>query len=76
MERYGENFRGGASSITCPLCKTHLDNQAMSFQCPIIKNEIDIKGKMNDVYKEDIPKDSIQTILDITRFRKRKLEKQ
>ena len=76
MERYGENFRGGASSINCPLCDTHLDKQDMSFKCPIIKNHIDIQGNMSDVYKEDIPKDSITTILQIAKYRKTELEKQ
>ena len=43
MERFGENFRGGASSIICPLCFSHLDNQELSFQCPAIKKEIEIE---------------------------------
>ena len=76
MARYGENFRGGANSIPCPLCKNHLDNQEMSFICPIIKKEIDIKGNSSDIYKENIHQDSIETILKISSFRKRNLEKQ
>ena len=76
MERYGENFRGGTSSINCPLCETHLDNQDMSFKCPKIKNHIDIQGNMSDVYKEHIPKDSIKTILQIAKYRRTELEKQ
>ena len=76
MARYGENFRGGANSFPCPLCKTHLDNQEMSFTCPIIKKEIDIKGNSSDIYKENIHQDSIETILKISSFRKRNLEKQ
>ena len=43
MERFGENFRGGASSIICPLCFSHLDNQELSIQCPVIKKEIEIE---------------------------------
>ena len=76
MERYGENYRGGAPSIKCPLCHTHLDNQEMSFQCPIIRQEVDIKGNYSDIYNETIQSETIQTIVKITRFRKTTLEDQ
>ena len=74
MERFGENFRGGASSIICPLCFSHLDNQELSFQCPVIKKEIEIEGNYSEIYKEDIETKLIQTILKIRNFRKLKLE--
>ena len=76
MERYGENYRGGAPSIKCPLCHTHLDNQEMSFQCPIVRQEVDIKGNYSDIYNETIQSETIQTIVKITRFRKTTLEDQ
>ena len=76
MEPFGENFRGGAAAILCPLCHTHLDNQEMSFQCPIIKKEIDIKGNLNDIYKENIKIETIETIIKISRYRTKKLENQ
>ena len=74
MERFGENFRGGASSIICPLCFSHLDNQELSFQCPVIKKEIEIEGNISEMFKEDIETKAIQTILKIRNFRKLKLE--
>ena len=74
MEKFGENYRGGHKSIVCPLCFTHPDNQAMSFQCPDIKKEIDVKGDISEIYKETIKQETIQTILKITEYRKRKLE--
>ena len=74
MERFGENFRGGAESIQCPLCFSHLDNQEMSFNCPKIKQEIDIQGNISDIYEDDIPSSSIQTIMKISRYRTNKLE--
>ena len=33
MAPVGENFRAGQSSTVCPLCSTHLDNQAMAINC-------------------------------------------
>ena len=76
MENFGENYRGGAVSITCPLCNLHIDSQEMSFKCPIIRDMIDIKGDISDIYEEDIDKQTIQTILKITNYRKKSLEKQ
>ena len=75
MENFGENFRGGNGPATCPLCKLHLDNQEMSFQCPVIKSEITIMGDIKDVYKEDIKTETVRTIAKIAELRKTKLEK-
>ena len=74
MEKFGENYRGKETSIPCPLCHTHIDKQEMSFMCPIIRKDINIKGKFSDIYEEDIEKDTIQTILKISKYRKQKLE--
>ena len=74
MERFGENFRGGAGPVPCPLCHLHLDNQEMSFQCTEIKKEIEIKGSISDVYKESIQSETIQTLIKISELRKRILE--
>ena len=76
MEKFGENYRGGLKLIMCPLCSTHPDNQAMSFQCPDIRKEIDVKGDISDIYKESIKQVTIKTILKITEYRKRRLENQ
>ena len=76
MERFGENYRGGAASILCPLCHSHLDNQEMSFHCPIIKNEIKIKGNLSDIYKENINNETIETVLKISRYRTKTLDNQ
>ena len=46
MEDYGENFRGGARQVMCPLCQLHLDNQELIFQCQVIKSQIEVKGKI------------------------------
>ena len=48
MAKYGENFRGNKSSVMCPLCHTHLDNQKMSYEnCPVLQKNISIPGKYN-----------------------------
>ena len=67
MERFGENFRGGAEKVTCPLCNLHLDNQEMSMQCPEVKKVMKIEGNMEDIYKETIKKEIVETITKIRR---------
>ena len=54
MAPYGENFRGGRESVACPLCKTHLDSQALGPMCPAIRKEISVSLDLNIVYSEDI----------------------
>ena len=73
MERFGENYRGGNSPIPCPLCKLHLDNQEMSFQCPEIIKEVTINGSISDIYKENIKIETVDTVIRISEYRKRKL---
>ena len=34
----------------------------MSFQCPIIKKEIKVKGNLSDIYKENIKNETIETV--------------
>ena len=49
-------------------------NQEMSVQCPQIKKQIEIKGKLTDIYKEEIEDQTIETIVKISNYRKRMLE--
>ena len=70
MERFGENFRGSQGPIICPLCQTHLDNQEMSYQCLEIRKEVEIKGGLSEIYKNDIKPDAIQNIVKISEYGK------
>ena len=70
MERFGENFRGPNGPVCCPLCHTHLDNQQMSYQCPEIKQEVEIKGSYTDIFKDAIKLETIKTIVSISETRK------
>ena len=73
MERFGEIFRAGTTLAICPLCKLHYDNQELSLMCPEIRNEIQVKGNMKDIYDDDIKEDIIETITNIMELRKQKL---
>ena len=69
METFGENYRGSGGPVICPLCDTHLDNQALSLQCPVIKKEIGVKVAIKDIFEEDINLESIETITKIMKIR-------
>ena len=74
MEKFGENFRGVKGPIICPLCETHLDNQAQSLQCPVIKQETNMEDThrdIQDLYQETISLPTIKVISDITKTRKK-----
>ena len=74
MLHVGENFKGGRTHVMCPLCKLHLDKQELSCQCPAVKSEVEITGKKEDIYKEDIQPETarnIQKIMDLRELRKR-----
>ena len=73
MENFGENYREGKDHILCPLCDSHLDNQALSVQCRVIKSEIDVKEDIGDIFKEDISLETIETVTKISHLRKKLL---
>ena len=62
MFEFGENYRGGRPQVTCPLCSLHLDNQEMSYQCPVVKSGVDIVGNIEDIYKKEIQPETEETI--------------
>jgi hypothetical protein len=74
MADYGENYRGGQSQVMCPLCKLHLDNQDLCYQCPVIRSEVVINGNINDIFKDDLKLETVETISRISEFRKLKKE--
>ena len=62
MAKFGQNYRGGNEKIVCPLCDSHLDNQELSYICPVIRIELKISGSSSDIYSEEIHKNTVETI--------------
>ena len=69
MANFGENFKGGRSQVNCPLCKTHPDKQELSYICPFINSKMEVEGDMNEIYGNNINKNTIETIEKITNLR-------
>ena len=73
MAQYGENFRGPNGPVICPLCAGHLDNQVMGFEnCKTLKDNIDIEGRYQDIFKTYIPTKLVNTLLNMDKFREEK----
>ena len=75
MADYSENFRGGAGPKLCPLCHTHLDNQKLAFACPELSQLLNTLGKYENVFRNDIYKETLLNIKTITNKRKEKYQK-
>ena len=71
MAKFGENFKNGSLQVPCPLCHIQLDSQALAFQCPTVKKEVQIIGKYDDLFKDQIPK---ETLVNIINFRTKYLD--
>ena len=74
MAPFGENFRGNQEVITCPLCNNDKDNQAHSFNCQAIKDKMEIKCDISDVYSDTITLDTAETVTEILEVRKNIIE--
>ena len=66
---FSENFRGGRDPANCKLCNTHLDNQPLSFQCPVVKSSVIVRGKYEDIFEDVITKELAKTLKHITSLR-------
>ena len=74
MANYRQNFGNNNGPVNCQLCGLHLDNQYMAFyNCHIIKDNVDIKGKYEDIFKQSVPSDLVNTLVKIEQFRKENL---
>ena len=72
---FKENYKNSYNVITCPLCKIQPDVQAHCVQCPIVKENINIRGNYKDIFTEKISKKISESLLKISEFRKKMIEK-
>ena len=75
MAEYGENYRAGRTHVMCPLCNLHFDNQEMSYQCEVIRAEVTVTGRLENIFEENISVETAKMIMKITEVRKSRLEK-
>ena len=69
MANFSGNYRGSNPIKSCPLCFSHPDTQKWSFQCSVIKKNIQIEGKYDDIIEGNIDKSNAKTVNSILKFR-------
>ena len=72
VARFKENFKNNYVESGCPLCHDQPDTQAHCVQCPIVKENVNIKGDYSEIFSEEISKEIAQTLLEISKFRENK----
>ena len=72
MAPFGEEkFFGGGEFKMCPFCHSHFDNQKMEFQCENMKKGGTIKGIYDDIFKNDVTIDIMETLIKIEELREK-----
>ena len=69
MAPFSENFKGQGPLKLCPLCGSHLDTQAMSFQCSEIRKKVRISIKYETIFKPEVPLETAKTLQEILKIR-------
>ena len=58
-----------------PVCTSSPDTQAHSFECQIVKENIKIEGKLEDIYTPKAKKEISKTLQQIVKFREIYMDK-
>ena len=74
MLPFGENLRGAKEIVTCPLCRSHADSQALCLQCPAMMKELSSSVKLDGIYGDEVTIETAETIEEIMKIRKRIIE--
>ena len=70
MAPFGENYKAGRFSSTCPYCFSLIDSQEESFKCSALNKMIDIRGKYEDIFLGNFSEALIKTLYHIYKYRK------
>ena len=69
MAQFRDNFRNNSDCNLCPLCKNHIDSQNLAFKCPVILENIEIFGRLEDIFDKNISKKLAETLISILNLR-------
>ena len=69
VANFKENFKNSYNEIECPLCFVHPDTQAQCVQCPVVKENVEIRGEYQEIFSEKVSKEIAQTLLEVTQYR-------
>ena len=74
MANYNDNYRGCNGHLPCPLCLLHLDCQSVIFNCPVVKENVNLNGQYSEIFRTNIKPELAQSLVDIEKFRKEYME--
>ena len=74
MLEFGQNYRGSAEFVPCPLCSTHIDEQDMLFQCPVMKSEVELHIDLNKIYTDNVDSKDIKELSKVMNMRRKMVE--
>ena len=70
MAQFKVNFKKSYSNLECDLCNSHQDDQKSSLRCKGIFNGEEENSTYEDIFKENIPIDIIETLKKVSSARK------
>ena len=71
MSDFSGNYRGQGPVELCPLCGQHEDLQNLCFQCPVVLENVRIKGKYEEIFEPNITLTLAKTLSEIAKMRKK-----
>ena len=69
MANFSENFRGLSGPQLCPLCKQHFDSQNLCWQCPLVKENVNLEGEYKNIFQNKPNSKLVKTLVNINKFR-------
>ena len=70
MAKFSGNFKGNGTVENCPLCGLHSDLQHLSFECPEIVSQVEMKENYESIFKPEISVSLAKTLGKILNLRK------
>ena len=62
--------------MICPLFNNHMDSQSLALNCEEIRKEVQIKIRIEDIYRDNITLQTASNLLEIETARKKLIKEQ
>ena len=74
MAEYGQNYPAGFHTIPCKMCGLHTDCQIHSTNCKETMRKVRVHGNYNEIYTDNISKNTALMLQQILEVRKKQDE--